>query len=240
MTNKTNNLKNKNAVPLRHELKYYINDGDAYILGNLLDKALWRDENADENREYHIRSLYFDNIYNSAFHDKIDGVKNRKKYRIRIYNFSDKQIRLECKSKHGDLISKTSAKISRDLCEQIMAGDPGGLDKQPHPLLKEMFVQMTTQLLRPAVIVDYKREAFVHPAENTRVTIDKQLRTGLFSKDIFNPNLPTLPPVDDPLTILEVKYDRALIAIIPPLISFARCDRSAISKYTLCRRFEYI
>ena len=234
------NPQNKNAVPLRHELKYYINGGDAYILGNVLDKALWRDENADENREYHIRSLYFDNAFNSAFHDKINGVKNRSKYRIRIYNFSDKKIRLECKSKYGDLISKTSAVISRDMCEQIIAGDASGLDKHPHPLLRDMFVQMTTQLMRPAVIVDYKREAFIHPAENTRVTIDKQLRTGLFSSDLFNPYLPTLPPIDEPLTILEVKYDRVLIDIIPPLISFARFEKSAISKYTICRRYEYI
>lgn len=209
-------------------------------MGNLLDRALWRDENADENREYHIRSLYFDNYFDSAFYDKIAGVKNRDKYRIRIYNFSDRQIRLERKSKRGDLICKTSANINRELCEQIMAGDPRGLEKSSHPLLRDMYVQMTINMLRPVVIVDYVREAFTHPAENTRVTIDKQLRTGLFSSDLFNPRLPTLPPIDEDLTILEVKYDRNLISIIPPLISFARHNRSAISKYTLCRRFEFM
>lgn len=238
VNNKADNRKRQNAEPLRHELKYYINGGDAHVLGNLLDKTLWRDENADENREYHIRSLYFDNHFNSALFDKTAGVKSRDKYRIRIYNFSDRLIRLERKSKRGDLICKTSATINRDLCEQLMARDPSGLEKSSHPLLRDMYVQMTINMLKPVVIVDYVREAFVHPAENTRVTIDKQLRTGLFSKDLFDPHLPTLPPIDDDLTILEVKYDRNLISIIPPLLSFARHDRSAISKYTICRRFE--
>ena len=66
------------------------------VLSRQLDRVLERDPNGDENNEYHIRSLYFDTIYNDALLDKLDGVKNRDKYRIRIYNFSDKFIRMEC------------------------------------------------------------------------------------------------------------------------------------------------
>ncbi len=230
----------KQPEPLRHELKYYINGQDAYILGNLLDKTLWRDENADENREYHIRSLYFDDHEDSAFFEKFAGEKNRAKYRIRIYNFSDNNIQLERKSKKGDLISKSSLKISKDLCQQIIAGDPAGLERSHEPLLRDMYVQLATRMLRPAVIVDYVREAFTHPAENTRITIDKQLRTGVLNHSLFQRNLPTLSPLDQNLTILEVKFDRRLISIIPPLIAFAAYDKSAISKYTLCRRFEFM
>ena len=237
---KSKSDRRKQPEPSRHELKYYINNGDARVIGDMLDKVLWRDENADENREYHIRSLYFDNHLESAYYDKIDGVRDREKYRIRIYNFSDRQIRLERKSKRGELISKLSATIDRSICEQIIAGDTSGLEKSSDPLLRDMFVNMTTQLMHPAVIVDYVREAFIHPAENTRVTIDKQLRTGMFSEDIFNPNLPTISPLDEQLSILEVKFDRRLISIIPPLISFASYDKSAISKYTLCRRYDFL
>ena len=83
------------TVPLRHELKFYINPVEYQVLSLQLDRVLERDPNGDENNEYHIRSLYFDTIYNDALLDKLDGVKNRDKYRIRIYNFSDKFIRME-------------------------------------------------------------------------------------------------------------------------------------------------
>ena len=226
-------------IKMRHEQKYYISQGDAYYLSTLLSHTMQRDKNADANGEYHIRSLYFDDCFNSAMSDKLDGVKNRHKYRIRIYNFSDKVIRLERKSKHGDYISKLSCGISRDLAEQIIAGDPYGLETLNHPLLQDVYRMMTTKLLRPAVIVDYIREAYIHPCEETRVTLDKQLRTGYLSSDLFNPQLPTYPCLDQNQTILEIKYNRRFPEFILPITSSIPAQRSAISKYTICRRYEF-
>ena len=226
-------------IKMRHEQKYYISQGDAYYLSTLLSRTMQRDKNADQYGEYHIRSLYFDDCFNSAMSDKLDGVKNRHKYRIRIYNYSDKVIRLERKSKHGDYISKLSCGISRDLAEQIIAGDPYGLETLNHPLLQDVYRMMTTKLLRPAVIVDYIREAYIHPCEETRVTLDKQLRTGYLSSDLFNPQLPTYPCLDQNQTILEIKYNRRFPEFILPITSSIPAQRSAISKYTLCRRYEF-
>ena len=87
------------SVPLRHELKFFISPLEYQVLSRALDRVLWRDRNGDENNEYHIRSLYFDTRFNDALLDKINGVKDRDKFRIRIYNFSDKLIRMECKTK---------------------------------------------------------------------------------------------------------------------------------------------
>lgn len=226
-------------IKMRHEQKYYISQGDAYYLSTLLSHTMQRDKNADQYGEYHIRSLYFDDCFNSAMSDKLDGVKNRHKYRIRIYNYSDKVIRLERKSKHGDYISKLSCGISRDLAEQIIAGDPYGLETLNHPLLQDVYRMMTTKLLRPAVIVDYIREAYIHPCEETRVTLDKQLRTGYLSNDLFNPQLPTYPCLDQNQTILEIKYNRRFPEFILPITSSIPAQRSAISKYTICRRYEF-
>ncbi|MDR3086132.1 MAG: polyphosphate polymerase domain-containing protein [Christensenellaceae bacterium] len=227
------------AETLRHELKYHISLGSAGILSSLLGNTLSIDENADQNGEYKIRSLYFDDALNSAMSDKIDGVKARHKYRIRIYNDSDRVIRLERKSKLGDYISKVSAPITRNLAEQIIAGDAYGLERLDHPLLQDLYRQMTLHLLRPAVIVDYVRKAFVHPAENTRVTLDQRLRTGLFSLDLFNPKIPTIPCLHEETVVLEIKYDRRFPAFIRPMVSSVPALRSAISKYTICRRFEF-
>jgi len=225
-------------IPLRHELKYFITPAEMNVLRGVLTPVMQLDPNGNENNEYHIRSLYFDTINDDALEEKIAGVGNRKKYRMRIYNFSDKVIKLECKSKYGDLISKQSVTIPRDLAEQLIAGDPEGLQRMRHPLLHDMFREMRTRLLRPAVIVDYVREAYIHPAEEVRITFDKTLRTGLYSHDIFNKDIPTYPVFDDPVEILEVKYDEFLPSYIQSILSGITAQRSAISKYTHCRKYE--
>lgn len=228
------------AMPLRHELKFYINEMQYTILANILDQTLQRDPNGDEYNEYHIRSLYFDTIYNDALYDKISGTQNRDKYRIRIYNMSDKLIRMECKTKVGSLISKRSMAIPRLLCEQLIAGDPTGLETTRSGLLQDIYREMRTKLLRPVVIVDYVREAYLHPAEEVRITFDKQLRSGLGKFDLFDPMLPTVPPLDNNEIILEVKYNQVMPPFIRDLLT-CYCQnpiRSAISKYTICRRFE--
>ena len=225
-------------IPLRHELKYHITPAELSVLRSVLTPVMQLDPNGNENNEYHIRSLYFDTINDDALEEKIAGVGNRKKYRMRIYNFSDKVIKLECKSKYGDLISKQSVSIPRDLAEQLIAGDPDGLQRMRHPLLHDVYREMRTRLLRPVVIVDYIREAYIHPAQDVRITFDKQLRTGMYSSDMFNPMLPTFPVFDDPVEILEVKFNEFLPTYIQSIISGVTAQRSAVSKYTWCRRYE--
>ena len=229
-------------IPLRHELKFFINEMQYQVLSRTLKATLNPDPNGDENNQYHIRSLYFDTAYDSALYDKINGTANRDKYRIRIYNFSDQMIRLECKSKFRDLISKRSVRITRDLAEQLISADPTGLESTASGLVSDTFREMRTNLLHPVVIVDYLREAYLHPAEEVRITFDMQLRSGLNSVDMFNPYLPTVPPFDHDEIILEVKYNQVLPPYIANLLTYALRDgacRSAISKYVYCRRFEF-
>ena len=228
------------SVPLRHELKFFISRMEYEILSRVLDKVLHRDPNGDEKNEYHIRSLYFDSFFNDALIDKIDGVKNRDKYRIRIYNHTDKLIRMECKTKVGSLISKRSIAIPKLLAEQLIAADPTGLERTGSGLLRDVYREMKLNLLRPVVLVDYVREAYLHPAEEVRITFDKQLRTGLSSIDLFNPYVPTISPFDNDDLILEVKYNRVLPPYIRDLLCtyVHRAQNSAISKYVWCRRYE--
>lgn len=229
------------AIPLRHELKYLLSPLQVDVVRRNLLPVLRMDAHAAANGgEYRIRSLYFDTAQDDSLYEKLSGVYYRQKYRIRIYNDSDKAIFLECKSKYGDLISKRSLKIPRDLADQLIAADPEGLEKTRYSLLGDVYREMKTRLLHPVVIVDYDREAYLHPAETVRITLDKNLHTGLNSIDMFNPYVPTISPFDEPWTILEVKYDRILPPYIAELLAWAAPDacRSAVSKYTWCRRFE--
>ena len=215
----------------RHEHKYFINEAGYAQLSSLLGSVLKRDRHSDKNGEYFIRSLYFDDVYDTAYYTKIDGVEKRDKY-------SDQAIFLERKHKEGEYIMKNSVRITRRLCDQLIAGKPDGLDGSQNPLLRDMFREMRTNRLHPVVIVDYAREAYMHPAENVRITFDKRLHTGLFSKDLFNAQLNGISPIDPGQVILEVKYDRYLPEYIRGILSTIPADHCAISKYTLCRRFE--
>ena len=87
------------AGKFRHELKYYINMA-YYELRHRLSTILSPDENADEETgDYHIRSLYFDDLEESSLMTKIAGSDDREKFRVRIYNMEDSVIRLERKIK---------------------------------------------------------------------------------------------------------------------------------------------
>ena len=228
----------RNALPARHELKYFINRAELAALRARLRPVLALDSHCVGGRPYAIRSLYLDDVDDSAYVDKLSGVQDRDKYRIRIYRHSDEEIFLERKRKLGDLIQKSSARITRRLCEQIISGDPRGLQTSSNPLLQDVFVQMRTKLLRPAVIVDYEREAYLHRAENVRITFDTKLRTGLHSRELFDPDIPTVCPLDAGMEILEVKFDSYLPDYIRALLDGIQADRSAVSKYVLCRRYE--
>jgi len=84
----------------RHELKYICSDLELRIVEQKLRAVMKPDPYADENGEYLIRSVYFDDYQRSRFFENEDGVDPREKFRIRAYNCSDARICLEKKIKH--------------------------------------------------------------------------------------------------------------------------------------------
>ena len=95
----------------RHELKYLISWADKAELTTRMSPVLKLDPHAT-NGGYFIRSLYFDDYWNTAYEEKDAGVLLRKKYRIRIYNCSDRSIKLERKKKFGSYIYKETAPLT--------------------------------------------------------------------------------------------------------------------------------
>jgi hypothetical protein len=222
----------------RHELKYYINRCDYELLKSAMSGLLVPDRHA-RGGGYHIRSLYFDDWEESALSEKLDGIKVRKKYRIRIYNKSAGFIRLERKLKNGDLVSKDSMQLSLDEYNAILSGDISFLLERKGKLAHDFYIEMRTNGLRPVVVVDYYREAYEYGVEDVRITFDSDLRSGLFSRDIFNEDLQTMPMYEEGLIVLEVKYNRYLPFFIKAILNNAAyASRSAVSKYLLCRKYE--
>lgn len=219
----------------RHELKFYINYKDYWLLKGRLKHVLKLDSNANEKGEYFIRSLYFDDIYDTALFEKNFGVCRRAKYRIRTYNMSDKFIKLEKKSKIGAYISKESTSITREEYNLIMNNDLSFLKDSESILKKDYYIAMRNKLLRPKVIVDYEREAYISDISEVRITFDKQLRVAMNSNDIFNPNLATQCLIPMPTMILEVKFNEFLPNVVRNMLNVEAREFTAISKYVFCR-----
>ena len=128
----------------RHELKYRISYGEKAVLELRLASLLQRDAHAGPGG-YLIRSLYFDDCWNSAYAEKDAGILARKKYRIRIYNGSDAVIRLERKKKVGSWICKEEAALTRAELEKLLSGDYGFLLASPQPLCRELLLRVRLQ-----------------------------------------------------------------------------------------------
>lgn len=220
---------------LRHELKYYINYDVYHVLRKRLREVIQMDKNMPDEEGYLVSSIYFDDMYHSAVEEKIAGTRFRKKFRIRSYELNNQLIRLECKSKYNEYISKTSAKLSLEEYNRIMNGNYDNLIKREEQVCKELFCYNRTKLLKPVVVVEYRREAYISPLGNVRITFDKEISSSTGTLDMFSPNYHTSKVLPDDIMVLEVKYDDYIPSHILSILQTAMTDRCAISKYVMCR-----
>lgn len=84
------------------------------------------------------------------------------------------------------------------------------------------------------VLVDYDRTAFVCTSGNTRITLDENLRTAPFCRDIFGPIHAMIPVMEPNEVILEVKFDDFLPGYLSDVIADIPKIPMAISKFATC------
>ena len=76
----------------RYEFKFLLSQKKAKQIENEIKSFMILDENAlrKKDKKYFVRSLYFDTPEYSNFYEKVDGIKIRKKFRIRSYSHDKK------------------------------------------------------------------------------------------------------------------------------------------------------
>lgn len=220
-------------MKFRHECKHIINITDMLQLKNRLSLFFAHDSNCELDGTYFVRSLYFDNYLDKALREKLDGVNNREKFRIRYYGDDTDFIRLEKKSKINGLCNKESYRISKQQCQDIMDGKIGFLLESDCDLSKELYAKMHYQLLAPKCIVGYRRESFVYEPGNVRITLDYNIGGSTDIQKFLAPSLP-LPSLY-PHAVLEVKWDEYLPQIVKDAVQMKNRQSSAFSKYALIR-----
>ena len=219
-------------MAVRHEEKYIIDYRQYLILRHRAMQILKPDPHGDHG-SYVITSLYYDDPLDNALYEKLDGLPEHSKFRIRTYDFSDRFIKLERKDKHGVLTEKIDAPITRNQIA-LLDGTATPLDGFDGEAC-DLAVQIHAKALQPKVSVRYRRDAFYHEGSDFRLTFDTELEAiGPDIESLFDPNVRGLPVLDGNSVIMEIKYG----AYIP---NFARkltnvpTRQLSVSKYQLCR-----
>lgn len=217
----------------RNEVKHLITPGDRAALCAMMNAVAQLDPHAQAKGYYTIRSLYFDSLSDKALREKLDGVSQREKFRIRYYDGDTSIIHLEKKVKRGGLGYKVSCCLTAQEVQRLLNGDTLWMAADRRGLVVELYAKMKAQGLRPKTIVDYERIPFVYGPGNVRVTVDYNIRTSLCCKDFLTPHSPTIPTGGD--MVLEVKWDDYLPTVIRHAVQLKGRRETAFSKYGTCR-----
>ena len=219
----------------RNELKYLVCDNDLLILNERIKNVMKLDSNTKKEDSYNIRSIYFDSYDNNYLKETESGINKRLKIRIRIYNKSSKTIKLEIKHKLNGYTRKESCKISKEICDKLINGEDLLYSECKNNVLRKLYLEQKTTLLKPKIIVEYDRVAYVNKTGNVRVTFDKNIRVSKYIDRFFEDNTYSNPILNNNEEILEVKYDEILPNWIYESLELNKLSRTSFSKYAVAR-----
>lgn len=226
---------NMEDIVYRNEEKYLITKQEETYLKNLIAAVCKKDINSNQNDGgYWIRSLYFDSLSDRDYNEKILGVSERRKIRLRIYNFDTQTVKLEIKNKIESYSVKETLTISRWDSQELQNGNYDILLKYGSRIANKAYYYLKKEQYRPKKIVDYIREAYMYPVENIRITFDHDIKTGS-TLDLFNKNFLLYPVLDRQMCVLEVKYDKFFPVILKEILSSSEMYRCSYSKYGAAR-----
>ena len=222
----------------RNEIKYLVSETQLVLLENRIRNLIQPDRHAGADGTYQIRSLYFDDFENTYYRENEMGTDPREKFRIRIYNGDPGRISLELKKKQHSMTQKLSCLLTEEQCRELMAGRPLPADPSYPPVLQKMNLLMKTRLLKPKVIVEYDRTPFVEKLGNTRVTLDRNIRSSNAVASFLEKRVPARPIMPAGKQILEVKYDEFLPDYLYRNLQLSHLRQTTFSKYYLCRWYS--
>ncbi|MDY4581956.1 MAG: polyphosphate polymerase domain-containing protein [Candidatus Faecousia sp.] len=227
----------QSPVKYRHELKYNITAAQLQLIKTRISRLMSLDSHVGANGSYTIRSLYFDDYYDSCFWENENGTDPREKFRIRIYNHSTARITLECKRKERGKTLKTACPLTLAQTEFLMEGKAlPDIGQQP-PLLQKLTLEMLTRQLHPVVIVEYDRIPYVYPNGNVRATLDTNIASSSAIGCFLDERIQKRPVLPLGQQLLEVKYDEYLPDFLYRSLQLPSLQQTAFSKYYLCRKY---
>lgn len=228
----------ENQLFTRYEFKYLIKNKIADIILNDALNFMEYDQFAIDKKGYFVRSLYFDNSDYDNFFEKVDGIKHRKKFRIRTYNKTDSKnnpIYLESKGRVEDRVFKKRFKIeSSDLKFFYKNKNIDYLLKkyEKNSLINEYTFDVLRKNIQPKILIDYRRKPLINKhGLYFRLTFDSDLKSSKTNSLFHNNGFFISNKCKPGYTILEVKFERSIPLWFHRTIQAYDLSRKSISKF---------
>lgn len=222
----------------RHEYKYVCSLEKMEYIKSSVSALLEMDLYAKEQSGYVVRSVYFDDYYDTCFKENMYGVDPREKFRIRIYNADSSRINLELKKKQRGKTKKISCTLTKGVCEEILQGGVPDMSAIDSALYRKFCSQMQMKRMVPKIIVEYDRVPYIYKDGNVRITFDKNIRSSIQYSNFFKKDLFFRPVMEINKHLIEIKYDEILPDFIDQMVSHEDLRQNSFSKYFLCRKYS--
>jgi SPX domain protein involved in polyphosphate accumulation len=233
----------------RFELKYVVTAVQAEAMKEDLVAQMGRDSHESLDGAYSVTSLYYDTADLAFMRAKIEGIKFRRKLRIRRYGDEEDggSVFVEIKQR----INRTTQKRRMTLpLEQAYLLCAGQLEETPEDeadadVAAEVTFLARALALQPTCLVGYRRNAFVggRYEPGLRVTFDNSLWTAVASEGLSS-TMPRHAIASPSMTIMEVKANEAVPLWLANMLARHGCELRRFSKYCagaeLLRRMELL
>jgi hypothetical protein len=227
----------------RFELKYLISLQEAERFKAGLQAYLVPDEHGGNQGRYGVSSLYYDSPRFRCYREKLDGLRVRRKLRIRRYGTDEvlteeTPVYVEIKQRVDRVTQKRRAILPYGEALRLYH------DRQmPHhasearAVLEEILVFLCQYNLRPATIVRYDRQAFIGTDYDMglRVTFDTSLSFQAHPLHLHE-EPSCLPMLHPGVVVMEVKVNERIPYWLTDMIAAHNLPLTRFSKY--CRGLE--
>ncbi|HEX5054288.1 MAG TPA: polyphosphate polymerase domain-containing protein [Planctomycetota bacterium] len=185
---------------------------------------------------YVVRSLYFDDPGLSAFHDKMDGMLSRAKFRVRTYGRSLANPTpwfLEIKGRHNNLVFKHRTPLAGDFDRRARGDALSRLllaHAEPGAVRDQFEFALYRRRIEPIVLVDYLRRPYLSRFDpEFRLTFDAELAAAA-TDTLFPGETVRTRSMLRGYTVMEVKFRRHVPAWFHHILQAYELRRTSISK----------
>jgi len=224
----------------RFELKYVLSLQQVEDLKKDLEKYVECDPHWN-NWKYRLESLYYDTQDHMHYWEKIEGIKYRRKIRLRRYVTDepfddDSNIFVEIKQRIDRVTQKRRVimtyREAKNLIEQWVY--PQKYNQKDKDVIDEIYHLSTSQKLLPSSITTYDRQAFFGTQNDIWLRITFDTNVGFMNQNLDLKNIqPEGLMVPANYCILEVKSDDKIPFWVTELIAHHWLGLIRVSKYCL-------
>jgi len=188
------------------------------------------------NHQYFVRSLYWDDRALSAFHQKMDGMLTRSKFRLRTYGRTLDDPApwfLEIKGRHNQLVWKHRTPVRGEFDRRARDYELSRLlltHCDPGTVRDQFEFTLYRRQIAPIVLVDYLRRPYISKFDpEFRLTFDSDLSTAAATA-LFPDASARHRAMLRGFTVMEVKFRHHVPSWFHRILQAYELRRQSISK----------